>query len=75
MMEPEQVKRFEREGTALARKAGDDPEALAQAVTIIGNMEEQLKVAVINLQVQGFTWTDIAKALGVSKQSAWRKYR
>lgn len=75
MMEPEQVKRFTREGNALTKAAGDDPEALAQAVDIITTMEAQLKAAVLLLQAQGFTWNDIAKALGVSKQSAWRKYR
>jgi DNA invertase Pin-like site-specific DNA recombinase len=75
MMEPEQVKRFEREGRALVNAACDDPEALAQAVVIMRNMQDQLHQAVIELQAQGFSWTDIAKALGITRQSAWKKYR
>jgi DNA-directed RNA polymerase specialized sigma24 family protein len=75
MIEPEDMKRFERHARTLGKLAGDDPAAFRQAVELVGEMEAQLRLAVLQLQDQGFSWTDIAKALGVTRQSAWKKYR
>lgn len=74
MMEPEDVRRFERDINAIGRKV-NDPEAFAQAVHLYGQLEGVLKGAADRLRtVDGFSWTDIGRALGITRQGAQQRW-
>ena len=60
----------------LARAAGDDdPRAGLRAAARLRQQLEQLEaVQVRRARVLGFTWEQIAAALGVSRQAVHKKY-
>lgn len=62
--------------TELAEAAGDtDPGAgLAAVAALRGLLEELEAVHVTNARAQGWSWEQIADALGVRRQSAHRKH-
>lgn len=47
---------------------------LAQLVTLRETIEVQTAEAVADLYVKGYSWTDIGRALGVSRQAALKRY-
>ncbi|MFG3440891.1 helix-turn-helix domain-containing protein [Nonomuraea sp. NPDC047897] len=62
--------------TELARAAGDrDPGVGLAAVAALRTLLEELEAAhVSNARSQGWSWEQIAEALGVKRQSAHRKH-
>jgi hypothetical protein len=81
MMEPEELRRWERLTAAMIRKAGeDDPEAFAAVVNILDAARDQLREAAFVLrcapnQQRGFSWFDIGQALGVTRQAAQQRFQ
>lgn len=74
MMEPETVARFKREIDAMARHAADDPEAFAQFVQLGEHMDKAGGWAVCDLKACGFSWADIARPLGITRQAAAKRF-
>lgn len=85
MLEPREVERWQRLTAAMIRKAGqDDPEAFAQVVTIVDGMKHQLVQAAFDLRYPegewlgrpgvGFSWTDLGRALGVTRSAAQKRF-
>lgn len=74
MIEPETAARFRRELAAMVRAAGDDPEAFATVCALFDAVRDQMPQAVVALRDQGFSYADIARALGVTKQAAQQRY-
>lgn len=74
MIEPEQAARFRRELAAMVRAAGDDPEAFATVAGLIDSARVAMHGAVTELREQGFSYSDIGRALGVSKQAAQQRF-
>ncbi|HYF71435.1 MAG TPA: hypothetical protein VD864_01370 [Nocardioides sp.] len=53
----------------------DDPEAAFAAVVALRRMASQLEVAtVVEAITQGWTWSQVGEALGVSAQAAHKKF-
>lgn len=65
-----------REATKLAKQASSrDPVVGLQAVASLRLLVEQLQdLQVDNARNQGWSWRQIAAALGVSKQAVHKKY-
>lgn len=84
MLEPEEVKRWERLTAAMLRHAAeDDPEALAQVVSVLDNARAKLPEVVAELRGQaahrsdpgyGYSWAEIGAALGISRQAASQRF-
>lgn len=52
----------------------DDPEAALAAVLALRQMADQLELSAVNHALaQGWSWSQIAEALGVSKQAAHKR--
>lgn len=62
--------------TRLAADVGSpDPAVGLRAVAALGKLLEQLEsLQVANARRQGWSWQDIAEALGVTKQTVHRKH-
>lgn len=74
MLEPRDVDRFRRELRALAAKA-NDPEGFATAVQLADELEAALATRAHELrQVDGYSWADLARPLGISRQGAAQRY-
>jgi len=56
------------------RVATGDVEALAQLVSLSGEIECATRTAVIGLRDFGYSWAEIATRLGVSKQAAQQRW-
>ncbi len=52
-----------------------DTEQVSKTRNVIGQLEQQLDRAVAAARAHGATWDTLADALGVARQSAWRKYK
>ena len=76
MLEPQELGRWERNMRAMLRHAADqDPEGLAQLVTLLDQTMAQLPEAVqLMRERHGYSWTEIGNALGVTRQSAWERF-
>lgn len=85
MFEPSEVARWERLTLAMIRNAAnDDPEAFAQIVAVVDRAAALLPGAAQRLVVNsgdqlvwiagGFSWSSIGRALGVSRQAAWKRF-
>ena len=76
MIEPETVQRFTRELRALVAYAGDhgDPEAFAQAIQMLDEAQLGLYDAAESLNKQGYSWEDIGRALGISRQATHKRF-
>lgn len=81
MFEPREIDRYRGFIQAMVRKAGqDDPESFALAVQLLDEGRAALVDAAEALRTQdgvagGYSWDDIARALGVTRQSAWERFR
>ncbi|MGH3413581.1 MAG: RNA polymerase subunit sigma-70 [Marmoricola sp.] len=64
------------EATDVARSATSaDPQVGLQAVRALRTLLEKLEALQVgNARAQGWSWQDIAEALGVSKQAAHQKH-
>ena len=67
---------FMSEATNLASAASDrDPRVGLRAVAALRRLLEQLEtVQVRSARINGWSWQEIADALGVSKQAVHKKY-
>lgn len=74
MMEPKDVRRFEREIDAMIEKAGDDPAAFAQVCDLLTRFKLSLPTAVQALRGQGFSSGDLARELGVTPSSVRERF-
>lgn len=85
MLEPSEVRRWERLTAAmLLHAATDDPAAFAQVVTILQKATDCLPEVAQALVTDGgrkggtgapgYSWADIGQALGVSRQAAHKRY-
>lgn len=76
MLEPERITRAQRELRSLVRDAGDnDPEAFAALVGLAEWLRvEGLKEAASAQLAHGYSWADVAKPLGITRQSAWARF-
>jgi DNA invertase Pin-like site-specific DNA recombinase len=65
------------EATALAEQMGNrDPHRGLPAVAALRRLVERVEALhVRNARAQGWSWQEIAEALGVTKQTVHRKYR
>jgi hypothetical protein len=57
------------------RVADGDVEALRPLAQLHAAIDKATEVAVAGLLRAGYSWTDIARPLGVSRQYAWRAYK
>lgn len=86
MIEGRDVDRFRRELRALVAKA-DDPEGFAQAVALAEELSEALRVRANELRQEtlfrvdehchvqrGYSWADLARPLGLTRQGAAKRY-
>lgn len=72
------MQRFRRELRTLVGKA-DDPEGFAQAVALADELGEALRVRANELRQPvghspGFSWADLARPLGLSRQGCAQRY-
>lgn len=84
MLEPTEVARWERLTAAMLRHAAqDDPEALSQVVKVLDGAYSKLPTVVAELRAPaqhnggmapGYSWSQIAAALGVSRQAAAQRF-
>lgn len=56
------------------RVARGDIEALADMLTLAGEVETAIRQAVIGLREFGYSWADIAARLGVTRQAAQQRW-
>lgn len=54
---------------------GSATEALGHVASLKRELETVEAITVKNARLDGATWQDIATILGVTRQSAWNKYR
>lgn len=57
------------------RVAAGDIEAVARMAELSAEMDEAMRQAIAGLHEFGYSWTDIAKRLGVSRQGARQRWR
>lgn len=76
MLEPQRITRTQRELRSLIRDVGeDDPEAFASLVSLAAWLSrEGLPMAAERQLARGYSWTEIARPLGVSRQAARQRY-
>lgn len=61
---------------ALARRVGDaDPDDLAEMMRLRGVLDDAMTTAVAGMRANGFSWAEIGAAVGMTRQSAWEKWR
>lgn len=78
MIEQRDIDRFRRELRTLAAKA-DDPEGFATAVQLMGELEAALvgqadKLRQPTAHARGYSWADLARPLGVSRQAVAQRW-
>ncbi len=56
------------------RVANGDIEALADMTTLAADIEAAIRAAIIGLRNYGYSWTDIAARLGISRQAARQRW-
>jgi len=61
-------------GAYSRRVAAGDIEALASMVTLAQDVEDAIQTAVIGLRTFGYSWTEIANRLGISRQAARQRW-
>lgn len=82
MMEPQELRRWERTLERLTKVAGEgDPEQFAAIVKMLDKvMDEGLKAAAAALKSdtcnghRGYSWTDLGDALGTTRQAAHSRF-
>lgn len=74
-MEPREVDRWQRSLSALlAAGGGDDPEGFAEVVRLLDGARARLPQAAAQLREQGYSWADIARPLGVTRDAARQRF-
>lgn len=74
MIEPRDLRRLQWYAKALAGSI-DDPDALGQVVAIQDQLAELVAERVRQLVATEYSWDDIARGVGLTRQTVWRKYR
>lgn len=85
MIEPRELQRWQRHMDTLIQRAGeDDPDTFAALVRLLDATRARLPEAAAQLQrpiqladkrtVRGYSWADIAQALGVSRNAAFKRF-
>lgn len=74
MIEPENVKRYERELTAMVIKASGDPESFAQVSRLLADAVQMLRASANVLRADGYSDSDIGRALGVTRQAVRQRW-
>lgn len=64
----------ERAVKSLARRAADDPEALAQLARIADVVNSGVRQAARSAHDQGYSWAEIAATIGVTRQAAHQRF-
>jgi hypothetical protein len=59
---------------ALARRAGGDPDALPQLQAAAMLADELMRHAIDQLRAEGYSWAEIGKRLGMTRQGAQQRY-
>lgn len=70
---PMGVKDWKRNMKALARQI-DDPEALAQVMEIQEELDRQMTEAVSRLLDEGYSYTDLARPTGITRQAMRQRW-
>lgn len=73
MLEPEEIKRWERNARALGRKA-DDAEGLAQVLALVQQFEDEAMAAVSRLLEEGYSYAYLAAGQGVTRQALQQRH-
>lgn len=74
MIEPENIKRYQRELRAMCDKAADDPAAFAQVVRLLDDASKRMRVSAAMLIINGYSFTAIGAELGVTRQAARQRF-
>jgi hypothetical protein len=56
------------------RIAAGDIDALADAAILSGQLDTTIKNAIIGLRQRGYSWADIGRQLGVTRQAAQQRW-
>jgi len=77
MIEPNDVKRYERELRAMLLRAGDeDPEGFAQIAQLITEAFQGLALAANLTRAQhGYSWRELAAGMGESSSTVHARYQ
>lgn len=60
---------------AAARRVGDaDPEDLAEMLALRAALDEAIEAAVAGMRGNGFSWAEIARATGTTRQAAHARW-
>jgi hypothetical protein len=59
---------------AAGRRAADDPEAFADLLGLLAELDAAAVTAAAALRDEGYSWQDIGAACGVSKQAAQKRW-
>ena len=74
----EMLQRLTRNVRALVRTAGDQNrdslEVLAVLVATENMVNAEVKAAAVIVREHGYTYNDIARELGISRQAAWKRF-
>lgn len=80
MIESRDIQRFRRELRALVAKA-DDPEGFAMATILAEELDDALAVKANQLReanpdngIPGYSWADLARPMGVTRQAVQQRY-
>lgn len=57
------------------RVTAGSPEDLAEMVTLRAYLESGITTAVQGLRAQGYSWAEVARPLGITKQAAQQRYK
>lgn len=76
MLEPDERRRWQRNMDAILRKIGDqDPEGIAELVQLLDQTIAEVPTYIAHARGRyGYSWTDIGRALGVSRQAARQRF-
>lgn len=74
MLEPDEVRRFGRELAHMVKRAAHDPEAFAAVWQLLDTAAKTMPDAADRLIGDGYSWGDLGRALGVSRQTAHSRY-
>lgn len=75
MLEPARITRAERELRSLCAEVGaNDPEAFSELVAIRDRFDSMIREAAEAQRANGYSWTDLGRVLGVTRQSARERY-
>jgi hypothetical protein len=75
MLEPNTIARYVRELRAMLRTAGDeDPEGFAAVDQLLRQAVAALPAAAeLNRRQHGYSWAELGRALGISRQAAQQR--